>query len=70
MKNTIVIFVFLICLIYICKPNFIFKNEGGVYTIREYGIGGNDGDKKTLFNMNNIVLLLVFISIFIDNYIA
>ena len=49
----------LIIIIFIIKPNLIFKENGQA---RIYGIGyENNGYKKTLFTIHNIIILIIVI---------
>jgi hypothetical protein len=53
---------YLICVIilfYIIKPSISFKPNG---QLRKYGVGNDrDGYKKTLYTMQNIVILLTIV---------
>jgi hypothetical protein len=51
--------ILLVLLIYIIKPNIIFKPNG---KFREYGIGYDEEDyKKTLYTMHFIIIISVII---------
>lgn len=62
-KNAIPIFIILILIIYSVKPKMMFSPDGKP---KSNGVGRNsDGTKKTVFSMNNLVILIAFISFYI-----
>lgn len=66
LDNAIIIFIFLTVVIYYIKPTILFRVEGGKYIFRDYGMGKRDGHKRTLFNMQTVVVLLAIFSYFIS----
>jgi hypothetical protein len=62
--NKIPYVILLILIIYILKPNIIFKPNG---KLREYGLGYDDeGYKKTLYTLHFIIIITVIILSSID----
>jgi len=58
-KVILLIIISFIVIIYTIKPNILFKPNK---KIREYGVGyDNEGYKKTLYNFQFILLLLIII---------
>lgn len=56
LSNKIFLLVTIIIIIYMLKPSIIFKPNG---KFREYGLGyDNEGYKKTMYTMQNIILLM------------
>lgn len=56
-KNKIPYLFGIILIIYIVKPNIIFKPNG---KLRDYGIGyDNEGYKKTLYSFHFVILIIV-----------
>ena len=56
-KNKIPYLFGIILIIYIVKPNIIFKPNG---KLRDYGIGyDNEGYKKTLYSFHFVILIVV-----------
>ena len=56
---TSLIIIFIIILLYSYKPHLLFKPNG---KIRQYGFGyDSDGYKKTLFNLQFIIIILVLL---------
>lgn len=62
MNLTNVIYVYITCVlcIYLVKPKSLFTREGN---IKQFGVGycKNNKDKKTLFHLNIVMILLIFI---------
>lgn len=59
-KNAIPVFFIILLVIYSLKPSLLFNSDG---KLKVHGIGRNsDGTKKTVFSMNNLVIILAFIS--------
>lgn len=65
-KNKIPYLFGIIILIYIIKPNLLFKPNG---KLRMYGLGyDNEGYKKTLYSFHFIILLIVlFLYVIMDS---
>lgn len=62
-KNAIPVFLIIIFVLYSLKPHFLFGTDGKP---KNNGLGSNsDGTKKTVFSMNNLIIILAFISWFI-----
>jgi hypothetical protein len=56
LRSKIFLLISIIIFMYIVKPSIIFKPNG---KIREYGLGyDNEGYKKTMYTMQNIILIL------------
>lgn len=56
-KNKIPYLFGIILIIYIVKPNIIFKPNG---KLRDYGVGyDNEGYKKTLYSFHFVILIVV-----------
>jgi hypothetical protein len=63
-KNAIVIFIMSMLMIYYNKPWLLFiKEVNGGYNIREHGFGyDNNRNKKTLFDMQKIIIIVAVFS--------
>jgi hypothetical protein len=59
-QNKIPYIIAIIIIIYILKPNFIFKPNG---SHREYGLGyDRDGYKRSIYSMHVVIILIVIVS--------
>lgn len=58
--NTIYIYIACILLLYLVKPKSFFSKDGN---IKQFGVGycKNSMEKKTLFHLNLLLLMLIFI---------
>jgi hypothetical protein len=65
-KNKIPYLFGIIIIIYIIKPNILFKPNG---KLRDYGVGyDNEGYKKTLYSFHYIILIIVlFLYLLMEN---
>lgn len=70
-ENAIVIFIVSLMMLYYYKPTMLFIKDGAGYKLREYGVGyDEDENKRTLFNMQNIILILAIFSYIIGDRIT
>jgi hypothetical protein len=65
-KNKIPYLFGIIIIIYIIKPNILFKPNG---KLRDYGVGyDNEGYKKTLYSFHYVILIIVlFLYLLMEN---